>query len=79
MRYSNRLEYHGFMDWSKAVRAAAKRKGITLEQLRLESGLANGTFYNVVAGRPPRVMRTIEKLRDAGVRIPRSFFTKSAA
>lgn len=67
------------MDWSKAIRAAAKRKGLSVEQLRLESGLANGTFYNVLAGKPPRVMRTIEKLVAVGVHVPRNVFKANAA
>jgi len=49
---------------------AAKKQKLTLEELRVKTGLSNGTFYNVLAGKPPRVLRTLEKLKAAGVSLP---------
>lgn len=60
------------MNLSPRIYAAARRQKLTLEALRVRCGLPNGTFYNLVAGKPPRVLRTFEKLKAGGVRIPRN-------
>lgn len=60
------------MDWAKAIRSAAKRKGQTLEQFRRAAGIPNGSFYNLLSGRKPGVTRNIIRLIDAGVSVPDS-------
>lgn len=51
----------------EAIRTVAQREGLTLEALRKKGRFANGTFYNLLAGRAPRVVRTLEKLKAIGV------------
>jgi hypothetical protein len=57
------------------IRAAAKTLG-GLEKLRELSGLSTGTFYgllsNAKAQRNP-MQSTLQKLADAGVRVPHLF------
>jgi transcriptional regulator with XRE-family HTH domain len=55
---------------AKAIRDAAKKKGVTLEALREEAGISNGRFYELLAGAPPKKLDAIRKLEAAGVQIP---------
>lgn len=56
---------------AKAIRAAARRQGETLEALRERTGISNGRFYELLAGKPVKKLDAIEKLKRAGVRVPR--------
>lgn len=53
-----------------AIKEAARAQGLTLEALRKRARLANGTFYNLLRGRPPGVVRTLKKLKKVHVRHP---------
>lgn len=59
------------MEWAKAIRECAKRRKIGVEELRRESGLGGGTFYEILRGEPPKTTRVIGKLVKAGVKAPR--------
>lgn len=67
----------------EAIRRAAKKKKIPLETLRKTAGLSNSLFYGALKGEMPKKVATIntviEKLRAAGVVIPRQRRTLAAA
>jgi len=60
---------------AKEIRAAAKRKGIGVEALRLKARLGGGTFYELLRGAEPRTVKVIRKLQSVGVRIPEALLT----
>jgi hypothetical protein len=55
------------------IRAAAKREGLGVEQFRQRYEFSNGTFYDLLEGKPPRTLKVLQQLRRAGVSIPRGF------
>ena len=56
-----------------AIREAAKRDGLGVEQYRLKHSLPNASFYSWLRNGDPipgRTTKALRRLRDAGVRHP---------
>jgi hypothetical protein len=66
MRPAKKLKF----EIPEAMRAAAERQGITLEELRRLAAMSGGLFYGLLRGEPPKKFDSIERLRRAGVEIP---------
>jgi hypothetical protein len=68
---------------SDAIRQAAKRAGLTVEQFRRKKRLPNTTFYCLLRDELPAKVETREdwrkRLQAAGVTVPSSAWSKIAA
>lgn len=53
---------------SSAIRAAARRKNVPLEQLRREAEVSGDYFYSLLRDEEPRTLPGLKKLAGAGVR-----------